>query len=139
MLFLGARCCCDRRSLAVLAMLSLGNLVLAFAVCCRSLAVFLLVMSTGAAAVHLLCIGDDMHYSFGKLVLLASAVYCRLFAVLVLSTAAAAAVHLLSLSWRYTLLGLAPAAAVVHLLCWCYLLLLQASTVGCLGDDVLSW
>ncbi|GAN04937.1 hypothetical protein MAM1_0077d04404 [Mucor ambiguus] len=71
----GARCCCDCRSPAVLAMLSFGNFVLA------------------------------------------SAVYCRLFAVLVLPTAAAA-VHLLSLSWRCTLLVFASAAAVAHLLSW---------------------
>ncbi|GAN03514.1 hypothetical protein MAM1_0042c02969 [Mucor ambiguus] len=55
MLSLGARCCCNCRSLAVLAMLSLGNLVLASAVGCRSLAVVVLFSTAAAAAaVHLL-------------------------------------------------------------------------------------
>ncbi|GAN10235.1 hypothetical protein MAM1_0332c09773 [Mucor ambiguus] len=76
-LSLGGRCCCGCRSLAVLVMLSLGNLELASAVYCRLFTV--LVLSTAAAAVF------------------ASAVYCRSFAVLVLSTAAD--VSLLSLSW----------------------------------------
>ncbi|GAN04621.1 hypothetical protein MAM1_0069d04082 [Mucor ambiguus] len=58
MFSLGARCCGDCRSLAVLAMLSLGNLwMLAFAVCCRSFAV--LVLSTAAVAVHLLSLLGD--------------------------------------------------------------------------------
>ncbi|GAN06543.1 hypothetical protein MAM1_0127d06027 [Mucor ambiguus] len=94
-----------------------------------------------------------MRYSFGRLVLFAAAVavyllswyglgacfdclplfICCLGAVLVLSTAAAAAVF-------------ASAAAVAHfllswwwfiVLIWCYPLLLQASTVGCLGKFVL--
>ncbi|GAN01401.1 hypothetical protein MAM1_0007c00834 [Mucor ambiguus] len=80
MLFLGAHCCCDCRSLAVLVMLSLGKPVLFNA---AVLAFAVLVLSTAAAAV------------------LASAVCCRSLAVLVLSTTttAAAAVHLLSLSW----------------------------------------
>ncbi|GAN05009.1 hypothetical protein MAM1_0079c04477 [Mucor ambiguus] len=74
MLSLGASCCCDRRLLAVLAMLSPGNLVLAAAVYCRSFAVLVL-STTAVAAVHLLCIvGDDIHYSFGWLVLFAAAV-----------------------------------------------------------------
>ncbi|GAN06446.1 hypothetical protein MAM1_0123d05929 [Mucor ambiguus] len=98
MLSLGARCCCNCRSLAVLVMLSLGNLTLAFAVCCRSLAV--LVLSTAAATA-----------------VLASAVYCRSLAVLVLSTATTA-VHSLSLSWRCNLVMFAFAAAVAHLLSW---------------------
>ncbi|GAN05123.1 hypothetical protein MAM1_0082d04592 [Mucor ambiguus] len=83
-----------------------------------------------------------------SILLLVFAVCCRLLAVLVLSTAAAApaAVHLLlPLSCRCTLSVFASAAAVAHLLCWlcfivliwCYLLL-QASTVGCLGKFVLA-
>ncbi|GAN02186.1 hypothetical protein MAM1_0018d01627 [Mucor ambiguus] len=53
MLSLGVRCCCcDCRSLAVLAMHSLGNLVLASAVYCRLFSI--LVLSTAAAAVHFL-------------------------------------------------------------------------------------
>ncbi|GAN00594.1 hypothetical protein MAM1_0001d00016 [Mucor ambiguus] len=71
---LSARCCCDCRPLAVLVMLSLGNLVLAFAVCFRSLDV--LMLSTAAAAVHLLSLSGR----------------CTL---LVLTSAAAATVHLL--------------------------------------------
>ncbi|GAN11920.1 hypothetical protein MAM1_1266c11546 [Mucor ambiguus] len=73
---LGARCCCDCRSLAVLAMLSLSNLVLASAVYCRSFAV--LVLSTAVAA-HLLlavlvmlCLGARFCYC------------CRSFVVLVM-------------------------------------------------------
>ncbi|GAN09824.1 hypothetical protein MAM1_0295d09357 [Mucor ambiguus] len=62
MLFLGARCCCDCRSLAVLVILSLGKpvlfaaavTVLASTVCCRSLAV--LVLSTAAAAVFIIAV-----------------------------------------------------------------------------------
>ncbi|GAN11761.1 hypothetical protein MAM1_0900d11347 [Mucor ambiguus] len=55
MLSLGVCCCCDCRSLAVLAILSFGNLVLASAACCRSLAVLmLLVQLTAVVAVYLL-------------------------------------------------------------------------------------
>ncbi|GAN05302.1 hypothetical protein MAM1_0087d04772 [Mucor ambiguus] len=75
MLSLGARCCCDCRSLSDLAMLSLGS--------CYLLQLLL----------------PFTYYLVGVIQALDSAVYCRSFAVLVLSTAAAA-VHLLSLlSW----------------------------------------
>ncbi|GAN03215.1 hypothetical protein MAM1_0036c02666 [Mucor ambiguus] len=53
MLCLGARCCCDCRLLAVLAMFFLGNLVLASAVYC-CLFVVLVLSTAAAAAVHLL-------------------------------------------------------------------------------------
>ncbi|GAN09300.1 hypothetical protein MAM1_0257d08825 [Mucor ambiguus] len=98
--FLGVCCCCDCRSLAVLAMLFLGNLMHAFSVCCRSLAVLVLPTAAGAAASHLLLyflqLSTVVHLLFWRcslLQVLAFAVYCRLFAVVVLSTAAAA-VHL---------------------------------------------
>ncbi|GAN11860.1 hypothetical protein MAM1_1142d11478 [Mucor ambiguus] len=76
MLSLGARyCCCNCCSLAVLAMPSLGNLVLASAICCRLFAV--LVPSTTAAAFHLLSLSR----------------WCTLFLVF---ASAAAVAHLLS-------------------------------------------
>ncbi|GAN02383.1 hypothetical protein MAM1_0021c01826 [Mucor ambiguus] len=66
-------------------------LMLAFAVCCRSLAV--LVLSTAAASVYLL-----LHLRCIISLPIASDVHCRLFAILALS-AASAAVLPLSLSW----------------------------------------
>ncbi|GAN07334.1 hypothetical protein MAM1_0157d06830 [Mucor ambiguus] len=77
---LGARCCCGCRSLAVLAMVCLGNFI-SFA---------------AAVAAYLL-----PWYGLGAyFCCLLLSFICCLGAVLVLSTAvAAAAVHLLSLSW----------------------------------------
>ncbi|GAN11762.1 hypothetical protein MAM1_0903d11349, partial [Mucor ambiguus] len=63
MLSLGARCCCECRSLAVLAMFSLGNLVLASAVYCRLFAV--LVLSTATAA-GLTSAGVDAHLLYWR-------------------------------------------------------------------------
>ncbi|GAN10016.1 hypothetical protein MAM1_0313d09550 [Mucor ambiguus] len=50
---LGARCCCGCRSLAVLA-IRYSLVMLAFAVCCRLLAVLVLSTTAATTAVHLL-------------------------------------------------------------------------------------
>ncbi|GAN11823.1 hypothetical protein MAM1_1048d11433 [Mucor ambiguus] len=119
MLSFGARCCCDCRLLAALAMLSpLGNLVLfavAVAVCllfwCGLGACFCCVMSFiwCLGAVYCCCcccccsliITVLVMHSFGKLVQF---------------TAAVATVYLLS--WRILDVFASAASAVAHLLCW---------------------
>ncbi|GAN10380.1 hypothetical protein MAM1_0349c09920 [Mucor ambiguus] len=120
---LDARCCCNCRSLAVLAMLSFGNLALFAA----------------AVAVYLLswcfCLVGACFCCLLSFTCCLGAVYCCccrsfIIAVLVMHSLGKLVQHFTSavavylLSWR---------------LIWCYLLLLQASTVGCVGDDALSW